>query len=219
MISGKENHDNGSYKETIYFREKDDTYCSIPDTRIILINPLKISSFFELYDTYKNEYNIVIDSRLEWIIIYGILRYETNILIYNILSNTVINIFSWCRLKMSIMNCEINVSFTKKILLLYLFVNYYLKDCRIHWNSNDAINAIKQSGDNNNYITLDYIIIYINNNESSKLKIEMTDLSKSIASIFMFNNLSEIQSIGKYKISDIQNILRYLRSNNFTMFG
>lgn len=136
MIKANEVHNNGIFKETILFAEKDDVFCPIKNLTKILIKRYDIADFLKLYSQYKDTKNIIIDSRLIECLIYGILLYDSDIVIYNVINNRCENIFMFSRNLFQINANNLNMHYIKKILFLYLFINFYLKDINtIVWNN------------------------------------------------------------------------------------
>ena len=207
-MSFSEGYNNGIFNSTVLFCENDDIFCPFIKTERVFINRYDISGFLSAYNEYKNNNNIIIDSRLTECIIYGILYYDNDLLIYNIGNNRCENIFEYAKMTFQMNTTNLNIGSIKKLVFLYLFVNYYLKDVeQISWNNNTA-NKCVFTNTSNDIITLDYIISYINIPTSSTTK-DITKTTKQIKDIIEFKNLNKIRPLPKIlTLNDIQITLK-----------
>lgn len=211
MIKANDVHNNGIFKETILFAEYDDVFCPIKNLTKILIKKYDISDFLKLYAQYKDTKNIIIDSRLVECLIYGILLYDSDIVIYNVINNKCENIFTFCRNLFQINASSLNMYYIKKILFLYLFVNFYLKDINtVVWN-NAFANKCANIYSYGEYITLDYIINYINISCTINDGKNINKITNIINDVINFKNLKHIKPFPKmYSIMEIQLVLKNL---------
>ncbi len=196
---------NGIFKESILFTIDDDIFCPINRTTKIIINRYEISKFLEIYERYKNFNNILIDSRLIECIIYGILYYDNEILIYNVINNKCENIFIFTRTMFQINNSVLNISYVKKLMFLHLFIGFYFKNINgIIWNNTFANKCVKNYT-NGDFIDLKYIISYINISCENTKGDNLTKITNQILDIIRCKNLDNIKPLSKsYKIEEIQ---------------
>ena len=207
-MSLSEGYNNGIFNNTVLFCENDDIFCPYENTDRIHISRYNITDFIINYTRYRDNYNILIDSRLIECIIYGILYFDNDILVYNVVNNQCENIFEYAKIIFQMNITNLNIGSVKKLLFLYLFINYYLKDIeQITWNNNTANKCIF-TNTSNDIITLDYIIDYINIPISSTDS-DITKTTKYIKDIIEFKNLNKIRPLPKtLTINDIQLTLK-----------
>lgn len=136
-------HLNGSFLETIIFREKDDTFISF-ECNVVLISPFNLTQFWNLYELYKNTYNILIDSRLQIIIMYAALAYADEILIYNSFTTRIMNLFDYCSDLFKISAFELNIRQIQELFIMKMIISFYLRDCNIQWQVNQIISNLKE---------------------------------------------------------------------------
>lgn len=202
------------FKTSIIIAEKDDIFYSLKDYKTIIIkDKFNINEFMEIYNNYKDNNNIIIDSRLIEIIIYAVILYDVSIYIYNVNNSKIDNIFRWIKNIFHINPCSFNIKYIKHILFLFIFVNYYLKPYNIRWNTNYAIKCVEQNMLSYFDITTEYIINYINipittnDTDTDLLKVCIED----IQNIFKLRNLKHIKQLNKqYNINLIQTALKQL---------
>ena len=215
MIKTNDIHNNGIFKETILFAEQDDVFCPIKHLTKILIKRHNIDDFLKLYTEYKDTKNIIIDSRLTECLIYSILLYNSDVIIYNVINNRCENIFIYSKNLFQINANNLNMHYIKKILFLYLFINFYLKDINtIVWNNTFA-NKCASTYSYGEYITLDYIIHYINISCTIENSTNIVKITKNLKDIFNFKNLKIIKPLSKsFNIMEIQLSLKNLLTLN-----
>ena len=211
MIKANDIHNNGIFKETILFAESDDVFCPVKNLTKILIKRYNIADFLKMYADYKDTENIIIDSRLTECLIYSILLYDSDIIIYNVVNNRCENIFMYSKNLFQINANNLNIHYIKKILFLYLFIHFYLKDINtIVWNNTFA-NKCASSYSYGEYITLDYVINYINISCTIDNSKNITKITNNLKEIINFTNLKTIRPLSKtFNIMEIQLALKNL---------
>ena len=220
MIKANDIHNNGIFKETILFAEVDDVFCPVKNLTKILIKRYDIADFLKMYTENKDKKNILIDSRLIECIIYAILLYDSDVVIYNVINNRCENIFVFSKNLFQINANNLNMHYIKKILFLYLFINFYLKDInKIVWNNTFA-NKCASTYSYGEYITLDYIVHYINISCTIENGKNITKITNSLKSIIDFKNINTIKPLSRtYSIMEIQLALKNLLTlNTFVNF-
>lgn len=218
MIKQNNIHNNGIFKETILFTEIDDIFCPIDNLTKIIVKKYEIENFLSLYAKYKDNKNIIIDSRLIECLIYAILLYDNDIIIYNVVNNKCENIFIFSKNIFQINTNNLNMFYIKKILFLYIFINFYLKDInKVVWNNTFA-NKCASVYSFGEYITLDYIINYINIPCTIDNSNNITKITKTLMDIINFKNLKRIKPLQKiYTINEIQYALKNLLTLNISV--
>lgn len=202
------------FKKSIIITEKDDIFYSLSNYKTVIIkNKLNINKYQEIFNEYKNKANIIIDSRLSEIIIYSILLNGVSVYVYNVDNSKIDNLFRWVKNIFHINPCSFNIKYIKQISFLFIFVNFYLKNYNIQWNTNYAIKCVEQNMLTKYDITTEYIINYINipiysNDTDTKI---LKDCMNDIQDIFKLNNLKKITPLNKqYDINLIQTVLKHL---------
>lgn len=136
-------HMNGSFLKTVIFRNADDTFISF-DYECIILSPTNLTSFWNAYEKYKHTHNILIDSRLQIIIMYAALAYADEILIYNSYTTRIMNLFDYCSDIFKISAFELNIRQIQELFIMKMVISYYLHDCSIQWQVNQIINNLKE---------------------------------------------------------------------------
>ena len=147
---------NGAYKNTIIVREVDDTYIFIPNTTTAMINRKDFYSYEELIEQHTS-CNIVIDSRLNTLIIYSILRYGDNTLIYNMVDRTVKNIYAFLSTyyKTPIEKLSLQII---KIWALTTFIDSYCLYNSLNIKPNELLHYLLMKNKNPNAFTFNFCI-------------------------------------------------------------
>ena len=132
---------NGTYEKTCLIREKDDTFIPFETEEIICINPKSIKNFIDIVEQHKN---IIIDGRLEYIILFGFLKYGLDLLIYDSYKLGVYSIIEYFASTMYIESTEISLNDIKKYCIGKLLIDYAFPHLKIRWNKDVAIMAIHE---------------------------------------------------------------------------
>lgn len=137
-------------------------------------NELNFPGVKKLILKFHDKFNIIIDSRLEYIIITTELHFPGYTLIYNISNHKVCKFVVYFTPKLSL-----NLSFLylrtndgRKLIDLFVFINYVCKNLSIVWNVDSAI-QIASISNNIVELVLNYIKIHrfelIDDGEKNKL--------------------------------------------------
>ena len=132
---------NGTFEKTCLIREKDDTFIPFETEEVICINPRSIKDFISIVEQHKN---IIIDSRLEYIILFAFLKYGLELLIYDSYKLGVYSIIEYFANTMYIESTEISLNDIRKYCIGKLLVDYAFPHLKIRWNKDIAIMAIHE---------------------------------------------------------------------------
>lgn len=154
----------------------------------------------KLIEKYHNKRSIIIDSRLEYLIIVTEMIYPNYCLIYNISSHKVekfVDFFSSSHV-LDLKGLFIYTRDKYKIMDLYLFIKYYCGNLSISWNTSTAIEAC-QTSKNINELILNYIKIHsfidISNEDKSKLIKKFKSIIDSQFTIYEENIFESIDQL------------------------
>lgn len=142
-ILSHKTHLNGSFRKTKVFRDVDDTFITF-DYEFVHISPTNLSQFWRMYEKYKNTFNIIIDSRLQLLIMYATLAYADELLVYNTYTTRVVNLYTYCSDLFKIAASELNIQQIQELFLMKMIISYYLQSCSIQWQVNQIISNIKE---------------------------------------------------------------------------
>ena len=170
---------NGSFEHTIMIRCIDDTFIHF-DCDVFLISSL--SEFWKIYDEKKDNFNILIDSRLDQFIAYATIKYGDNILIYDSYVGRVKTIYTYVSDLFHIQTNELTIPQIRKLFVMYLLILVYVKSLNINWNVTSLIHLIKQITNNSPQDMTDIIITYI------KIQTQSSINSSNVKNILMLIN-------------------------------
>lgn len=136
-------HRNGSFAQTVIFREADDTYIGFPH-QTVTISPVNLTKFWFYYEKYKTDYNIVLDSRLQLLIMYTTIAYADELIVYNAYTAKVVNLYDYCSELFKIAASELNIRQIQELFIMKMVISYYLYDQGIPWQVNQIINNLKE---------------------------------------------------------------------------
>ena len=136
----KQTHLNGSFKETYLIMENDDIYIDFPHKVFI---PSDLSSFWKFYEENRETHNILIDSRLSNYIGYAVIKYEDDILIYDVYSCKVITIYQFASNFFNVQTNEITIYIIKQVYIGYLLFMTFAKSFNFEWNAAVILKKIK----------------------------------------------------------------------------
>ena len=145
---------NGTYSKTCLVREKDDTFIPFNVDEVICINPRSIKDFMSIME--KKE-NVLVDSRLEYILLFAFLKYGLELLIYDSYNQNVYSIIEYFSTIMYIESTEISLLNIKKYCIGKLIVNYGFPNLKIRWIKDAAISAMHEK----NLYSMKYDITYM----------------------------------------------------------
>lgn len=136
-------HRNGSFAKTVIFREVDDTYIGFPH-KTVLISSTNLTKFWNEYEKHKNEYNIVLDSRLQLLIMYATIAYADELIVYNTFTTKVVNLYDYCSDLFKITASELNIRQIQELFIMKMIISYYLVEQGIPWQVNQIMNNLKE---------------------------------------------------------------------------
>lgn len=136
-------HRNGSFTNTIVLRECDDTFITFRH-KTVLISSTNLTKFWKVYETYKSTHNIVIDSRLQLLIMYATMAYADELLVYNAYKPKIINLYDYCSDLFKIAASELNIRQIQELFIMKMIISYYLSACGIPWQVNQIMNNLKE---------------------------------------------------------------------------
>ena len=170
---------NGTYSKTCLIREKDDTFIHFEIDEIICVDPLDIESLVKLYESRKNEWNIILDSRLEFLILMSFIKYGLDILVYDSHKLLTYSILDYFSTYMYIEPTEISLEEMKIYCIGKLMVSYALPALKIRWNKDIELEAIHKKKTLNTKYNVMYMLIHIVNVKNfvvvTKDKIKVVD--------------------------------------------
>lgn len=143
LVLNHRSHKNGSFKNTIVFREVDDTFISFPHTTV-KVSSTNLTQFWKAYEQYKNDNNIILDSRLQLIIMYATLAYADELLVFNSFTTKVVNLYDYCSDLFKIAASELNIRQIQELFIMKMVISFYLADKSIPWQVNQILNNLKE---------------------------------------------------------------------------
>ena len=126
---------NGSFKNSFVVSYSDDLYINFKHELFI---PKNLSDFWTFYEKYKNTHNIILDSRIISYIAYACLKYEDDIMVYDVYGRNCITIYQFASNFFNVQATEITINIIKQ-----LFVGYLV------WNTATVIKQIKLNNNKN----------------------------------------------------------------------
>ena len=154
---------NGTHLKTCLIREKDDTFIHFNVDEIICVKPLDIESFIDLYESRKDEWNIILDNRLEYLILMSFIKYGLDVIVYDthkLFSYPVIEYFST---SMYIESTEISLEEMKIYCIGKIMITYGLPNLKIRWNKDIELEAIHKKRTLNMKYNVMFMLIHIVN--------------------------------------------------------
>lgn len=152
---------NGTYFKTCLIRETDDTFIAFDVDEIICIDPCDIEAFIKLYESRKHEWNIIIDSRMEFIILMAFIKYGLELFIYDshkLLSYSIIEYFSSI---MYVESTEMSLEELKMFSIGKLIITYVVPHLKIRWNKDVELEAIHQKKTLNVKYNVMFTLMYL----------------------------------------------------------
>lgn len=180
---------NGTFTSTILIREKDDTFIKFDIENIIIIKENDVDKFFNIYEENRENKNILIDMRMELIIMLAILKYENDILIYDPNKLKVSTIYNYFNEYLFINSSELSLANIKKILYVKIILDYCFSSMQILWNIRQAIEFTKKSNN------IAYVLINCIGAQAEK-KCDINNIRKITQLINNIINKSNWSSLG-----------------------
>ena len=205
------------FNKNVLICETNDVSCSvIPNCERIILNKNNITNLYKTIDEYKQHTNILIDSRCVELITYAFFKYTVGVYVYNVINNRIESVFVWARNTIKYNTNAYSIVYIKKMLLLMLFTNYYMKFVcnKPFFQPAEANKIIIET--NHNVIKVDFILKFINRpyttNDFDKV------VYNKVLSILNFTNLDNIQPFDKtVSLESIQAVLSMLVSSEYVL--
>ena len=134
---------NGIHPHGYLIRDSDDTMTFLKNTDTICIPKTQLTEFLKFYHTHHNTDNIYIDSRLSAFIIYAIIKYSEDVLIYDAYSNKIKTVYFYISDTYHFQTIDMNFLEMKVFLLTQLLFNTYCPFLRTIVSVQDTIKYIK----------------------------------------------------------------------------
>lgn len=208
---------NGLHETSIVFREIDDTYIYIKNNIVKKVNPYNIKMFKNNFNKLSKNNNIVIDYRLDLLILYSFIEYGDSVLIYDSYNSSIKNIYQWFSVKFSITIGYINDMILKKIAYMYVFIVYLLQIPDLAWNNSKAIDIIRKT-QANEFFTMDLFINYIGPQYGKINDDNVKELYKNVVNFINVPTTSIIKfCIKNLTIYDVLATFKLLYKNNIVI--
>ena len=133
---------NGTFKNSVVISPVDDMFIPFSHSSVV-INTLK--DFWRVYEERRMKENVIIDSRAIEFIMYGIIKYSDDLLIYDVYAGNVINIYTFCSKFFNIQTNEIFITQIKQLCYAYLLLSVHVKPLEFEWNTMMMIKYIKEN--------------------------------------------------------------------------
>ena len=139
QLQKKSNHSaNGLFADTILVRAVDDTFLTF-ECKVEIINEFDLAKLWRTIEENKNKCNVIIDSRMTWLILFAILKYENDVLIYDVYRTRIITVYRYFAKLSGISIDELSISKIKHITILKLFISHFAREYEIQWKITDII--------------------------------------------------------------------------------
>jgi len=116
---------NGLFTKNCIFRSKNDTILNIQHDKVIIINNTDITQFMKYYEEIKNEYNIIIDSRLNILISFFIVYIDYTIFVYNPYTLKINTLFEYISSTYDTLPFELSTNQIRIISVVKIIIDYY----------------------------------------------------------------------------------------------
>lgn len=154
---------NGLHKYSCIVRESNDTFIPFNDHHVEVINAMSFGEYMSVYEKYKDKENVIIDSRLEYIILMAFIKYKLNLLIYDPYRLIVCGPIEYFSTAMYVEATDLMISEIEKYCIGKLILNYAFSHLRIRWNKDIAISAMRKNNLHNIRYEIAYMIIMMMN--------------------------------------------------------
>lgn len=105
--------------------------------------PNSLGEFWKFYELNKNDSNLLIDSRALNYLAYAVIRYDDNVLIYDVYARNCVSVYTFCSKFFNIQTNEITISQIKQLFIAYLLFEVYIKPLGFEWSVPMMIKCIK----------------------------------------------------------------------------
>ena len=221
---------NGLFKRNLLFTLKDDLFINF-DHEVII--PQNLNHFWSIYEKERDRANIILDSRMINYIAYAVLRYEDDVLVYDVYASQTLTVYVFCSKFFNIQTNEITIHLIKQLFIAYLLFVVYVKQFNFEWNISLLLKYIKtnESKLNEQHMTLNIFDILIN---CAKVKSTTDIRSKNVYKVVSYfekyfseeafdSSTSEgIDIYSEWKLNNVKDYefliaLTVLKNNNFVI--
>jgi len=161
---------NGTFERTIVLRNENDTVVNIKHDKVICIDRNDVKEFFKLYDSIKDEYNVVLDLRLSPLIWYFIVYHGHDILIYDSNKGKILTLYSYLPQYFFISSFELPLKKIQIFFKIKIILSYYFDHLNICWNTHKTVEELKKYTQHNHRIFIDTLLNIIGIKEKSEIK-------------------------------------------------
>ena len=133
---------NGTFKNNVIISIADDIFIPFSHS-LVIIDTLK--DFWSVYEEKRMKENVIIDSRAIEFIMYGIIKYSDDLLIYDAYNGSVVSIYTFCSKFFNVQTNEIFINQIKQLCYTYLLLSVYVKPLDFEWNTMVMIKCIKEN--------------------------------------------------------------------------
>lgn len=155
---------NGLHEKTLLVRHEDDTFVHFEVDKVVLISGESVSDYYDIYEQYKDDYNVLIDSRLVYIILLAFIKYELELLIFDSYRNIVYNGLNFFSLITPISKVSLTIEEWKIFCAVKVLIDYFANDLAIKWNNEDvADDILKTNTKSTKYQVCSAMIVGISN--------------------------------------------------------
>lgn len=164
-ISSLETYVNGVHIKTLLLVPKEQKtprplYYALKNTTQVLVDEYDFESVESLIHKYHNEYSILFDSRLQYLILVAHRIFPNYVLIFDVDSSRKIDVhdFLASRHMFDIRGVFIWTPEANKLIDLYIFIRFFCSNIDVKWNNIKAFEVIKH----NNWLemVMNYIGVY-----------------------------------------------------------
>ena len=198
---------NGVFKDTVIFREYDDTMINIKYKEIICIENDDIESFIMVYNEVQPKNNIVLDSRLNVLIWYYITQND-DILIYDSSSHKTLTLYKYLPQHFYISSYELSLKKIKVFFMIKLTLSFLFNHLNINWSVSKVVEELKKSCADLEYKMFIYTLL---NTIGVKRRDEINDENVKNIKILLKNAFN-----GNYKNEMQDNVLR--KCNEYELY-
>lgn len=218
---------NGSFQHNYVVSLYDDLFINFPHN---LYMPTSLSEFWKFYDENRTTSNILLDSRVINYIAYAVIKYEDDILIYDVYSGLNVSIYAFCSKFFNIQTNEITIHLIKQLFIGYLLFIVFAKSFSFDWSTAMTIKYIKQNDmkineDKNNSLNVFDVLI-----NCAKVKSTTAISSKNVYKVVSyfqqyfgdeaFEQTTKIDILNEWRLGTVRDYefliaLTVLKNNDF----
>lgn len=183
------------------------TYFTVEDSKSISfeIDEYDYKYLFDLIEQYSDEYNIIIDSRMSFLILISYFRFGDALIVYDVMRLKMSRILQ----TMSDYNSTIFYSiYGKRILMLKLFIDWYFKSHSMNWSSDKALQIVTKEK-----TLTDSLIDYIGVRQMMGDRLRIASCINRFLELMNSNFISSPDQFKEFSIDYIYSALIAMREN------